>query len=481
MIKFQKEQLDTVNIPRQAVELLLTAPEGALRLYLLGLVREEGDAEQLMQELSLTREQLFTALDWLAFAGLVTPGPEGLAYQALRPLPPVNEAVYKDAKFNAVLQAIFTDRELVFEDYRVLYECIDVYGMSKQVLPILAETCITLHRSKNRLPMAYLRDRAREWVRDGIDTPALAEERKQAMLTQQESAAEVLRLLGIRRRPSEEENLLYAKWTGEWGFSFAAIRAAMPATTKAQYPTMAYLDGILSRLKADGAVTLEAVTGSFRDGEGLDKDIKGLLAALGAPRHVVTEETRKQVLRWLALGFTQKEMLFACATALKSGHGDLIQVDSILAGWKALGLTRLADIQAYLEESAAREAFAARLLKTAGVPREVSAADLAMVRRAESKTPAAHALLVYAAELSYGMNAPLRMMEKLLKEWLAAGVTSLEEAKAQHEAHTAGRETGRRIPASPDQERQETPEEMQQGIRDFRQEMLRRKQEGADK
>ena len=76
-----------------------------------------------------------------------------------------------------MLQALFTDRELSYQEYQVFYECIDVYGLPKPVVLMLAEYMITLSRAKNRVSIAAIRDKAREWAREGVDTIERAQER----------------------------------------------------------------------------------------------------------------------------------------------------------------------------------------------------------------------------------------------------------------------------------------------------------------
>lgn len=63
---------------------------------------------------------------------------------------------------------------------------------------------------------------------------------------------EVLRLLGKRNAPTEPQRALYAKWTGEWGFSHELVLMAIDDTTGADNPSMNYLDAILENWRRMG-------------------------------------------------------------------------------------------------------------------------------------------------------------------------------------------------------------------------------------
>ena len=65
----------------------------------------------------------------------------------------------------------------------------------------------------------------------------------------QDGARTVLRRLGKRRQPSQDELDLYRKWTQEWRYEPEAILEACAETTKGE-PTFAYLDGILNGIRA---------------------------------------------------------------------------------------------------------------------------------------------------------------------------------------------------------------------------------------
>lgn len=450
MITFDRSACNMVCIPAAAAEQLLAAPPACLKVYLYGLLRGSAELSQLCEELQLEQAQAADALTWLAEAGLLAAHSTdasvllyaGAAVPADRP-----PEVYQDAEFNALLQALFSDRVLSVNDFKALYECESVYGLEKKAVLVLAEACINTHRAKNRVPMSYIREEARAWAADDVLTYEQALEKMARTISDKQGVKEVLKLLGAaKKNPSEEERRLYDKWINTWGFSLESIRAAMPATAKTLYPSMKYLDAILADLHRQGLVQAGEVAAYFADRELTDRNIKEMLEHLGAPRHTVSPDMRAQYLRWQAMGFGQREMLYACKLAGARGAANLDYVATLLAGWAARGLTALPDITARLEEDGLRRSGAAELLARAGISRAVSRRDIEVYERLLRKYNMPAEVVLYAAECAYGYAAPLKAAEKILAAWQAQGIATLDAARREHAAHAqAGGKTQARF------------------------------------
>ena len=177
MLHFNALPLKMISLPVAAAEFLLTAPPACAKVYLYGLIRKDAELDKMAHELSLSRSEVLDAIDCLQNEGLIQIGTDAYTQVLYRPTEPEAappSEMYGNANFNAMLQALFADRELSYRDYKIFYECVDVYGLSEQVVLILAEYCINSHRSKNRVPISYIRENARQWAKEGITTMELA-------------------------------------------------------------------------------------------------------------------------------------------------------------------------------------------------------------------------------------------------------------------------------------------------------------------
>ena len=281
MLKFDKISTDVICLSVTTVQALLHAPTGATEIYLYAQLHGTAELETLCREFDLSDEQVRDAINFLRNERLLRIAhvsasfddedaeqidelpaqdaqptakprravslnqesvPDASPAQSSEPDPQTEPAaqdrqtVYSDAEFNDSLQRLFSDRLLTMSDLKGIYECCDVYGLPKSVVLFAAEHAIGVHQRGNRLPIRYIQSIAREWAENDIKSV----EDAQTFLTMQSGAnrdvREILSKLGQRRQPTDEERKLYEKWTGEWGYSHAAVLEACALTASASSP-----------------------------------------------------------------------------------------------------------------------------------------------------------------------------------------------------------------------------------------------------
>ena len=433
-MKVEKQMLEMLVAPRSAVEALLYGAPDALRLYLYGLLNEQAEPAQICRELGMDQACLMHALDVLRNMGLYhTQGETGEIVYVLPEQTASQEAqqeIYRDVSFNNLLQSLFADRELRYEDYKIFYELMDVYGLPSQVLLMLAEYCISSGSAGNKISMSYIRKVGRSWAKEGIDSIAAAQHKIDAVQRNSHELRELLASLNILRRPTEQEFQLYEKWTNEWGFSFGAIRAAMTATTGAQYPTLKYLDGVLKNLAQQGRVSASDVQAYFALQEKLDDQLKEVLHALSYARLTVSAEQRTRYMQFVQMGFSQEAILLACAQAAGRNGAGLDYVERLLTDWHEKNLHTGTEIRAYLDGLRAKQAKVRRMLDAAGYKKRVSSGDMALYDKFSEEYGFADEVILFAAGCAIGASSPLRAMDTMLRRWHGAGVHNLEQAKA---------------------------------------------------
>ena len=287
MLKFDKISTDVICLSVTTVQALLHAPTGATEIYLYAQLHGTAELETLCREFDLSDEQVRDAINFLRNERLLRIAhvsasfddedaeqidelpaqdaqptakprravslnqesvPDASPAQSSEPDPQTEPAaqdrqtVYSDAEFNDRLQRLFSDRLLTMSDLKGIYECCDVYGLPKSVVLFAAEHAIGVHQRGNRLPIRYIQSIAREWAENDIKSV----EDAQTFLTMQSGAnrdvREILSKLGQRRQPTDEERKLYEKWTGEWGYSHAAVLEACALTASASSPSMSFAD-----------------------------------------------------------------------------------------------------------------------------------------------------------------------------------------------------------------------------------------------
>lgn len=440
---FNKNVLDMLVIPRAAAEQLLLGEPETLRVYLYGLLHEESEPEQISEALGIERGVLLQAMETLQVQGLLQLETSGaVRYQIPQQEEQAEAAeVYKDAGLNHMLQALFSDRELSYADYKVFYELMDIYGLPGQVLLMLAEYCIGNSSAGNKVSMAYIKKVGRSWAKEGIDSIEGAQRKIAAVKRNTVELRELLASLNILRLPTDQEFQLYEKWVSEWGFSFGAIKAAMAATTSAQYPTLKYLDGILKNLYQQGCLSSVQVQEYFALNEKLDEQVKEVLRALSYARLTVSQEQRSRYLKFVRMGFGQKEILLACAQAAGKNAAGFDYVEQVLTDWQQRGLLKEPQIADYLETERKRQSKVRKMLDAAGYKKRISRGDAALYEKFSQEYGFSDEVILFAASCAIGSSSPLRAMDTMLLRWKGAGVHNLQEAK---EANAAFRHRGRK-------------------------------------
>ena len=107
-------------------------------------------------------------------------------------------------------------------------------------------------------------------------------------------------------------------------------------------------------------------------------------------------------------------------------------VEWMLRRWGAEGIFTREAAETYIGDMQRRAARVRDVLERCGLERRPTMSDLTMVEGWQ----AAHddAVIGYAAACARGMQVPMKYMDKLLEDWREAGVKTVEEAMARHEA-----------------------------------------------
>lgn len=151
-----------------------------------------------------------------------------------------------------------------------------------------------------------------------------------------EGARAVLKRFNMRRLPTEDELLLYRKWTADWGFHPDAVLAACTETVKASNPSFGYLDGILNGLRRRGAEggAKAVATQLAREGTSL-QGAREVLLALGtriSPTVVLT--AYEQLLKRHS-----HDMVVAAAREVAARRGRFEDIPKVLEDWLKQGIT----------------------------------------------------------------------------------------------------------------------------------------------
>ena len=254
----------------------------------------------------------------------------------------------------------------------------------------------------------------------------------------QDGARAVLRRLGKRRQPSQDEMDLYRKWTQEWRYEPDAILEACAETTKGE-PTFAYLDGILNGIRARAergeaprsAQQLRQQMSADQEKRASVRAFAAELGLRGAPDTLNATYTR------LCGEYEPGLVLLAAHQAHAAGRW-LDGVEPYLAALRRRGVTTREQALTFIAETDAANRTLYAVFAACGLNGKPTNADRTLYKKWRG-WGFGEELLLLAAEQSRGADNKLPYMDKVLEAWHEAGVTAPEQVSARQAAHARGR------------------------------------------
>jgi DNA replication protein DnaD len=355
--------------------------------------------------------------------------------------------------FSEAVYALFADRRKVRPgEIALAFEWVQELGLPQEVVLMLLSH-LTIVRGM-QFSFKAAEPFAVQMREENVLTPEDAESFLSHTRKAHEGARAVLRRMGKRRLPSEDELALYVKWTDEWGFLPDAILAACGETVKGE-PTFAYLEGILNGIRARGsAKTGTQVSSQLGAEQGTLAQARELANSLGtraAPSTLLATYARLRETHPHAV------ILLAAREAARTGS-HLDDAERLLAAWHKKGLDTEQDVQDYLCRFRESNELLMRIFEASGHDSRPTASDRALLAQWQEWGFSDEMLLLAAAQARGAKVKPL-YMNKVLETWRQAGVNSPAQV-IQSKPAPAGTRPGKEVGAHRYDQRSYTNEEL---------------------
>lgn len=436
---------DATSVANQfIIEYMPSAKGEHVKVYLYGLMlcaqrREDATVSVIAHDLEMAEEDVQAAFRHWEYAGLVERvRDEGGEYRYIHPIWRSFMAGERgeDAAFQAFMEDLYAafggQRDLHGAEKRKALEWVEELRLPPEVVLVLVKHLISTQGMNFRFG-GKNPERLAQLLADG--KAATVDDALEILSQDQEierGAAEVLRRFRLRRQPSQDETDLYRKWRRDWGFSREAIIAACAETVKGS-PNFAYLDGILSGIRARaGAADADAVR---RDQQETDQ-VHEFLRSLGAQGVALSEGTRA-VYRELRGLYPHEVLLTAARECAVQGKG-LDETELLLRSWKSRGLETAEAVDAYLRPYHARRALLQKLGDQWGLRRAPQGkAHHDMAQKWLETYGFSEELIIHCAAWSADADKNMPYLDKLLTALHEAGVRDIAGADAQRARYKA--------------------------------------------
>ena len=459
-------------------ELMPAAKGDFVKVYLCALFhsgqKEEGlSPAEIAQELGQTTAQVEAALRYWerrgALSCLSADPPRYVLYsltqRALTGQDAVTDTDEDYIRFTENVYALFgDDRKVRPSEIAAAYEWVADEGLAPDaVLTLLA---YLKEHAGNQFSFRRAGEIAARMRQEGVLTAQDAESYLAFEGDVHKGAQAVLRRLGKRRLPSEEELALYRKWVRDWGFSPEAVLTACRETTAAGDPTFKYLDGILSRLRQDGKKLDETQVSRLlsRGDEELSR-VTALMQALGSR---VKPSSVAGICREMAEEHPWEIMMIAARECALAGSHTLDTLQKLLDSWKEKGLVTPEAVEQYIRSVRETDAFLYRIYEACGHTGRPTAADRALAAEWRSVFPDG-VILLAAQEASGASGRKMAYIKSVLRSWQESGVSTEEDARKQAARRPEGQKNVRQVSAQRYEQREydEKTLEEQLGVNDL--------------
>lgn len=332
-------------------EYMPSAPEGFVKVYILGLMQcyTRNDDLDMERMLKLSTQDILQAFLYWEERGLVriaSQSPLEVEYRNAKhnlfngsgsfapPLPhKYSELVYE-------LQALLGARQLTASELSRIYDWVEVFNIEQPAVLLLVRHCI--QTKGTRVSIKYMDAVARSWADSNVSTAAQAQEYIDNFRELSGGTSQVLKRWRINRLATHDELDLYKLWTREWGFDEEAVLMAASLSTATDKPSFNYLNGILNNFRQSGIFTAAAIREQLKKDKAVNEHLKLIFERAGIRRSTRTTDAKLLAL-WLEEWKLPFEMLLLAAEYSANAASPFAHMKKLVERWHQAGISTVSD------------------------------------------------------------------------------------------------------------------------------------------
>ena len=433
---------DMTPVDNQFIQEYLPSARGDdVRVYLYGLMRcyhpeKDLTPARMAQDLNLTEEDIARAFRYWERKGLVrriSDDPVRYQYVSLRRAGLAGEETPLDPEYEAFAESLYGvfdhGRRLHGSEIRTCYEWVEELKLPPEAVIMLLKH---MERKKGKnFTIQSAEQTAVQMAQEGIRSVEEAEEFLSRDQEIYQGTRAVLKRLGLRNAPSEDQLAMYSRWTREWGFTPQAVEEACAETAKGT-PTMGYLDGILKSLREraqpGASVDERDVRKMQEEGEALRKVLK----ALGGG--AVSEENL-EIYRRMRENYPEAMILLA-ARECSGTRGKLRDAEKMLDSWSRKGISSVPEAEDYIRKFRAQSELLLELRKAWGLDGRMGARDRTLRAGWQAELGFPPDAILAAAEAAQGAEKPMPYLDKILRDYAERGIRTREQIVREQDERT---------------------------------------------
>ncbi len=405
-----------------------------VKVYLYGLYKcqsgsKDNDIESFSKSLDMDKNDIIAIFYYWQELGLVNVidiDPIMVRYL------PVKNAIYKMKKynvdkytaFNISAQELIGSKMLTPRELEEFYYLIENLHVEKEALLKIIDYCVKL-KGKNP-SVSYIVAVAKNWIYDGVRTSADVDNR----LVEQERVSGdvvlVLKALGIKRQATTEEYQMYLDWTSDMELPLDLI---VHIAKKTKSKTFNKLNEKIMKCYSNRLLSIKEVDEYLEQNDKMLSLAKVVVKNLGLWYDNLENVVDIYILPWINMGFESDAILELSNYAFRSNIRTLDGLNNNINSMYKLGILTLASLDSYMQDIVKNDNVIADMLGKLGINRGVIAGDRSMFKVWLYDWNLNKEIIDYAVDLSVGRYSAMQYLNRVLSEYHANNITTVESAK----------------------------------------------------
>lgn len=416
-------------------EFLPNAPDNCVKVYLLGLYKcnnplaLDNNLESFARALNLSTEDIISCFLYWQELGLVTlinTNPLEVRYLPLKNgssrLKKFNTDKYK--AFNIKAQEI-KGNMITPNEYQEYYYVIESMHMEPEAMLMIMQYCVNL--KGKTVGHAYITTIAKNWAYDGILTCEDVEERLKEQEKSTSDVCLVLKELGLKRNPTNDEYQLYLDWIKELEMPLEIILFLAKKQGK-NNGGMSRLNTTVEKCYTLKLYSIKEINDYFESLTTLKETAKNVCKNLGVRYENLENVIDTYIVPWNNLGFDNATQIAIANYCFTSSIRTLEGMNSKIQQLFKKGLVTIDSINSYVNSLIENDDKIEKILRALGIERNVNALDRQLYKTWIYDWQISNELIEYAISHSQGTYLPMQNMSRLITTYHNKKITSVEEA-----------------------------------------------------
>ena len=416
------------------------APDLCVKVYLMGLskcansVAPDNNLSNFANVLNVTEEEVIQAFNYWQEQGVVqviNTNPMEVRFM------PLNSSLgsikkYKIGKytdFNVQVQEILNKRMLTPTEFSEYYNVIEKEHIEPEALVMIIKYCANLKGENVTYP--YIITVARNWATEGVHTCSDVENKITELGVLDDKVGRVLGALGTKRKVQLEDVQMLNKWLGELDFDLNTIIAvAKRLQLKKARADINYLNNLLNKYYEMRLNSIIEIENYETQKDNMTSLARLVVKGLGLYYEDLTKVIDTYIIKWVQMGYGEDILVKISDYCFKNSIRTLDAYDRDVQKLFKLGIVTLEAFNQYLNDLIAQDEKVRVLIESLGIKRYVNEFDREFYRTWTELWGFGEDIINYATSMSVGKSNAMQYMNKILSNWKAKGVTTLEQAKA---------------------------------------------------